>query len=80
LKQGKRFRDEALKQDTRFVEDAFRSLGYAYSNANYNLSFKPEELTTGIRYSVQPGPVSVILEKPAFQATKTFLKILSENS
>jgi outer membrane protein insertion porin family len=62
LKQGKRFRDEALKQDTRFVEDAFRSLGYAYSNANYNLSYKPEDLTTGIRYSVQPGPVSYLGE------------------
>jgi len=62
LKEGKRFSDEALKQDTRFVEDVFRSLGYAYSSADYNLSFKPEELTTGIRYSVQPGPVSYLDE------------------
>ncbi|MEE4285366.1 MAG: BamA/TamA family outer membrane protein [Mariniphaga sp.] len=62
LKQDKRFRDEALKQDTRFIEDVFRSLGYAYSSADYNLDFKPEELTTGIRYSVQPGPVSFIGE------------------
>jgi outer membrane protein insertion porin family len=62
LKEGKRFRDEALKQDTRFVEDVFRSLGYAYSSADYNLNFKPEELTTGIRYTVQPGPVSYLGE------------------
>jgi outer membrane protein insertion porin family len=62
LQEGKRFRDEALKQDTRFVEDAFRSLGYAYSSADYNLNFKPEERTTGIRYSVQPGPVSYLGE------------------
>jgi outer membrane protein insertion porin family len=62
LKEGKRFRDEALKQDTRFVEDAFRSLGYAYSSAGYNLSLKPEELTTGIVYTVTPGPVSYVGE------------------
>ncbi|WP_372947882.1 outer membrane protein assembly factor [Mariniphaga sp.] len=62
LKEGKRFRDEALKQDTRFIEDAFRNLGYAYSVADYSLHFKPEKLTTGIRYTVQPGPVSYLGE------------------
>ncbi len=62
LKEGKRFRDEALEQDTRFVEDAFRSLGYAYSSARYNLSLKPEEHTTGIQYFVQPGPKSYVGE------------------
>lgn len=62
LKEGKRFRDEALKQDTRFIEDAFRSLGYAYSSADYRLSFKPEEYTTGIQYTVQPGPISHVGE------------------
>lgn len=62
LKEGKRFRDEALKQDTRFVEDVFRSLGYAYSSADYSLNFKPEELTTCIRYTVRPGPVSYLGE------------------
>ena len=62
LKEGKRFRDEALKQDTRFVEDFLRSMGYAYSSADYNLSLKPEELTTGIRYTLKPGPVSYLGE------------------
>lgn len=62
LKEGNRFRDEALKLDTRFVEDVFRSLGYAYSSADYSLSLNPGELTTGIRYTVQPGPVSYLGE------------------
>lgn len=62
LNEGERFRDEALKQDTRFIEDAFRSLGYAYSSTGYRLSFKPEELATGIQYIVQPGPVSYVGE------------------
>ncbi len=62
LKEGKRFRDEALIQDTRFVEDVFRSMGYAYSSADYSLNFEPEKLTTGIRYSVQPGPISYLGE------------------
>lgn len=62
LKEGKRFRDEALKQDTRFIEDAFKSLGYAYSSADYNLNLKPRELTTDIRYIVKPGPMSYLGE------------------
>lgn len=62
LKEGKRFRDEALKQDTRFIEDAFRSLGYAYSSTDYRLSFKPEEHATGIQYTVKPGPISYVGE------------------
>lgn len=62
LKEGKRFRDEALKQDTRFIEDAFKSLGYAYSSADYRLSLKPEEYATGIQYTVQPGPISYVGE------------------
>jgi outer membrane protein insertion porin family len=58
LKDGKRFRDEALKQDTRLIEDAFRSLGYAYSSTDYRINFKPDELSTGIQYIIQPGPLS----------------------
>ena len=62
MNEGERFRDEALKQDTRFIEDAFRSLGYAYSSTDYRLRLKPDELATGIQYSVQPGPLSYVGE------------------
>ena len=62
LNEGERFRDEALKQDARFIEDAFRSLGYAYSSTDYRLRLKPDELATGIQYSVQPGPLSYVGE------------------
>ena len=62
LKEGKRFRDEALHQDRQFIEDAFRSFGYAYSSVDYDLSLEPGTLSTGIRYTVQPGPLSYVGE------------------
>ncbi len=58
LVKGKRFRDEALDTDVQQIEDAFRSLGYAYVKAEYDLSLKPAESATGITYSVHPGPKS----------------------
>ncbi|SHE96843.1 outer membrane protein insertion porin family [Mariniphaga anaerophila] len=60
LKEGKRFRDEALEQDTRFTEDIFRSLGFAYSSSTYELNLNPQKLSTDVRYTVSPGPVSHI--------------------
>ncbi|RIH64566.1 hypothetical protein D1164_14515 [Mariniphaga sediminis] len=56
LVHGKRFRDEAIKQDIRLIEDAFKSLGYAYATADYTLDLSPEESSTSIFYSVQAGP------------------------
>ncbi len=58
LENGERFRDEALTQDRQLLEDAFRTLGYAYATSNYNLDLEPSELTTDIRYSVNAGPYS----------------------
>ena len=58
LLQGKRFRDELIEQDLQVIENAFRNLGYAYVEVNYDLEFKPEAFKTSIYYTVEPGPVS----------------------
>ncbi len=58
LLKGKRFRDEWIQQDLQVIENAFRNLGYAYVKVDYALNLKPEQLKTGIVYSVDPGPVS----------------------
>ncbi|MGQ7871188.1 BamA/OMP85 family outer membrane protein [Sunxiuqinia sp. sy24] len=58
LLEGKRFRDEWIKQDLQVLENAFRNLGYAYVKVDYNLRLKPEKSRTSISYSVDPGPVS----------------------
>jgi outer membrane protein insertion porin family len=62
LTKGRRFRDEAIIQDARAIEDAIRNLGYAYSKADYRLNLKPEKSTTSIVYTVQPGPKSYVGE------------------
>lgn len=58
LTKGKRFRDEAVLQDVRYIADVFRSLGYAYATADYQLNLQPEKFTTSIDYTIQPGPQS----------------------
>jgi outer membrane protein insertion porin family len=55
---GERFRDEALQEDLLLLEDAYRTLGYAYVKTDYQLNLEPSDLTTGIRYTVNPGPLS----------------------
>jgi outer membrane protein insertion porin family len=58
LEIGKRFRDEALREDLQLLDDAFRTLGYAYARSDYQLSLNPAELVTGIHYTVTPGPLA----------------------
>ncbi len=62
LKEGERFRDGSLRTDLQQIRDAYRNLGYAYSEAAYKLSLRPDEKTTSIRYTVNPGPVSTFGE------------------
>ncbi len=62
LVKDERFRDEAINEDIQEIEDAFKSLGYAYANASYNLNLKPEEHITSINYTIQPGPKTFIGE------------------
>ncbi len=58
LESGERFRDEALQEDLLLIEDAFRTLGYAYATTDYRLNLEASELTTGIRYEITPGSLS----------------------
>jgi outer membrane protein insertion porin family len=58
LQSGERFRDEALREDLQLLDDAFRTLGYAYALSDYQLSLNPAEFSTGIQYSVTPGPLA----------------------
>ena len=62
LKKGKRFRDEDLNTDVSLIEDALKSLGYAYVNVDYNLTLDLKAFKTGIQYSIQPGPKSYVGE------------------
>jgi outer membrane protein insertion porin family len=62
LIKDERFRDEAINDDLRLIEDAFRSQGYAYATATYKLNLKLDENSTAIHYSVNPGPISHIGE------------------
>lgn len=57
LKQGSRFRDEAIKQDILLIANAFRNLGYAYVDVNYDLELSRDTLKTNIIYRVKSGPV-----------------------
>lgn len=56
LVEGNRFRDEALKSDIDLIEDALKSLGYAYVITSYDLDLDFEEYTTGVYYAILPGP------------------------
>lgn len=58
LRKGERFRDEALREDVVVVENAFRNLGYAYVQVDYDLNIDVDNFTTSIYYSVEPGPIS----------------------
>ena len=58
LKNGERFRDEAIIMDMQLLDDAYRTLGYAYANTTYNLNFDYENLITDINYEVATGPLS----------------------
>lgn len=62
LKQGVRFRDEAIKSDKQAIDYAFRSLGYAYANTSYSLNLNTEKMTTEIHFSVYPGPKAYVGE------------------
>ena len=58
LKKEERFRDEALETDIQIIEDALKSLGYAYVTTSYDLDLDFKNFTTGIYYSILPGPKS----------------------
>src|SRR5690606_11259057 len=58
LKNGERFRDEAINMDLQLLDDAYRTLGYAYANTDYNLNLDFDDLTTDINYAVATGPLS----------------------
>jgi outer membrane protein insertion porin family len=60
LIKDKRFRDEDITTDMQTINDAFRSLGYAYSTTDYSLSLDIEKMTTAIHYSIIPGPKSKV--------------------
>ena len=58
LLSGERFRDVALNEDVLLIDDAYRTLGYAYAKTSYKVDVKPKELTTDINYFVNTGPLS----------------------
>lgn len=58
LKPGQRFRDADLEEDLKYVENALKDLGYAYSSADYNLNLKLNQQKTGIQFQVKPGPLT----------------------
>jgi outer membrane protein insertion porin family len=58
LKEGERFRDAAISDDVMLLDDAYRTLGYAYSQTNFKLDLRPSEFKTSIIYYTDPGPLS----------------------
>ena len=58
LVKEKRFRDETLEIDVQLIKDALKNLGYAYVVVSYDLDVDFSGHTTGIYYSVAPGPKS----------------------
>lgn len=58
MKKGSRFSDTGLQKDVLFIEDVFKSMGYAYTSVDYHLTLKPEELQTDIQFRVNPGPLT----------------------
>jgi len=58
LTHGERFRDEAIVLDLQLLDDAYRTLGYAYARSDYQLNLNPGQLTTSIKYSSNPEPLS----------------------
>jgi len=62
LKKGTRFRDQDLYSDVSLIENALKSLGYAYATADYNLDLNLKTFVTGVEYSVNSGPKSYVGE------------------
>ena len=62
LKEDERFRDQDISTDKQTVDDAFRSLGYAYSTTNYSLDLNTKEFITDIHYTIEPGPKAKVGE------------------
>ncbi len=60
LSNGDRFRDEYLNSDVMLIQDALKSLGYAYVKVDYNLDLKTKLSKTDIRYTVEAGPKSYV--------------------
>ncbi|MCK9451775.1 MAG: BamA/TamA family outer membrane protein [Bacteroidales bacterium] len=60
MRQGDRFRDQALMDDIKRIENAFKNLGYAYASATYDLFVKPTQKLTSIEYQISPGQLSHI--------------------
>jgi len=60
LRQGDRFRDDALLQDISIIENLFKNKGYAYASTDYSLSVRPEKRLTGIKYLIDPGQMTYI--------------------
>jgi len=58
LKEGERFRDVAIEDDIMLLDDAYRTLGYAYSQSNFKLDLRPSDFKTSIIYYTNPGPLS----------------------
>jgi outer membrane protein insertion porin family len=56
LTKNARFRDELLELDIQIIEDALRSIGFAYVKTNYDLDINFNDFTTHIYYSVSTGP------------------------
>lgn len=56
LSYGKRFVDDELVSDVSTIRNEFRNYGYAYANAEYKITPKPEVLLADIEYIIQPGP------------------------
>ena len=62
LKEGERFRDLNINADKQTVDDAFRSLGYAYSTTNYSLNLNMEKFVTDLHYTIESGPKAKVGE------------------
>jgi len=60
LKKGKRFRDADLNSDISIIENALKSLGYAYVKVDYHLNLDLKKFKTGIQYSIHAGPKSYV--------------------
>jgi len=60
LVNGVRFRDDAIKDDIRIIEEAFNNMGFAYARVSYELKLDPERYKTDIYYSVYTGNKSEI--------------------
>jgi outer membrane protein insertion porin family len=62
LIKGERFRDDAIKEDIRIIEEAFNNMGFAYARVSFELKLDPEKYKTDIYYSVNTGNKSRIGE------------------